>query len=153
MQNTRQAKRVNSPFHLQGTMARAPYIAMSIALVLLQYFVQGVVFAVHYGSGSEFWNPWILLPMSITRLEIWFHPRWKNEQWLLIPVLLVHATLMWLLLAAAIRRARSTGQSLLVASMVPCERRRMLCCASENASIWRRRHDMRKGACPTGPCL
>jgi hypothetical protein len=118
MQNTRQAKRVNSPFHLQGTMARAPYIAMSIALVLLQYFVQGVVFAVHYGSGSEFWNPWILLPMSITRLEIWFHPRWKNEQWLLIPVLLVHATLMWLLLAAAIRRARSTGQSLLVASMV-----------------------------------
>jgi hypothetical protein len=116
--NIRQAKRVNSPFRLQGTMARAPYIAMSIALVLLQYVVQGVVFAVHYGSASEFWNPWMVLPVSITRLQIWFQPRWKNEQWLLIPVLLVHATLVWLLLAAAIRRARSTGRSLLKASMV-----------------------------------
>ena len=117
-QNTRKAKRVNSPFGLQGAMPRAPYIARSIALVLLQYVVQGVVFAVHYGSGSEFWNPWILLPVSISTLSIWFQPHWKNEQWLLIPVLLVHTTLAWLLLAAAIRRARSTGRSLLVASMV-----------------------------------
>jgi hypothetical protein len=109
---------VNSPFRLQGTIARAPYLVASIALLLVQYALQGLVFAVHHGSASEAWTLWVLLPVSITRLSIWFEPRWQSEQWLLIPVMLAQITLTWLLLVAAIRRARSAGRSLLAASMV-----------------------------------
>lgn len=113
-----QAGVLNSPFRFQGTIARAPYLVISIGLLLVQYTMQGLVFAVHHASASEALTLWVLLPVSITRLEIWFEPRWQSEQWLLIPVMLAHVTLTWLLLVAAIRRARSAGRSLLVASMV-----------------------------------
>src|SRR5258706_3259364 len=106
---------MKSPFGFQGTIARAPYLVTSIVLLFVQYLVQGLVYAAHDHAVLGFWNFTFAIP--IAGLTLWFEPSWKSDHWMLMLIAIFDIAVSWLLLALAIRRARATNRSLLLACL------------------------------------
>src|SRR3569832_1986470 len=106
----------------QGTISRTRYLGTSLAQLLAQYLVHGLTHAVY---GHEVWgiNLDRVLPAPGTVYELLFTS--SGEQGIRLLVLALVAVIdlaaAWLLLGAAIRRARTTSRSDLVAclSVVP----------------------------------
>jgi len=103
-----------SPFRFQGAIARAPYLVISIALLLVQYLIQGLLLATHIRATLGYWN--FMFPVWVW-FGLWFEPGWKSDHWALALVLIVDIAVAWLVLALAIRRARAASRSLLIASL------------------------------------
>lgn len=110
----------------RGGISRSRYVLASVALLLAQGFSQ--YFAMNYLIGLPYawhgishaaadWNTWVRFPASVVWLAIWSGGNWGTNLWLLIPVLLMDLAIAWMLVVVAVRRARSTGSSLLRACL------------------------------------
>lgn len=113
---------MKSWFRFQGAVARRPYFLASIALLLVQFVMQGLLLEfTPPGRGLLHiwaWDFWARFPASLAVLGLGNVVEWRVENWLLVAVLLSDIAITWLLLALAVRRARSTGGSLLGACLV-----------------------------------
>jgi hypothetical protein len=105
------------PMHVQGTIARAPFIAASCAALLLQYVMQFLVYRIPDHSILGPWNLSFRSPVTQLIAATGSGQPWTSAHWLLVMILAVEIAVAWLLLVLAIRRARAAGRSLLVACL------------------------------------
>ncbi len=106
---------MKSPFRFQGAIAPAPYLVASFSLLVVQYLMRGLVFAFHGHMAVGFWS--LVQPVFVVGLGSWIEPSWHSDHWLLLLALIVDVVVAWLLLALAIRRARTADLSLLIACL------------------------------------
>ncbi len=107
---------MKSPFRFQGALAPAPYLVASFALLVVQYVIRGLLFEYH--DHLAFGAFGILQPASVVEFDSWIASGGHPNPWLLVLTLIIDIVVTWLLLALAIRRARTADWSLLVASLV-----------------------------------
>jgi hypothetical protein len=116
-----------SLFSFRGGISWRSYVLASVALLiaqgLSQYFMADYLLTLPYAwhrisAAAADWNTWVRFPASLVGLVMWGAGEWTAEFWLLIPALLLDLAIAWMLVALSVRRARSTGSSLLCACLV-----------------------------------
>ena len=105
----------------EGTIARAPYLATSISVVLIQLLLHHFVYEWHPMTSDSALNGMEFLPAFTLWSYTSFSLQWQFALWPLVAVGVIDIFTAWLLLTLAIRRARTTDRSLLLAclAMVP----------------------------------
>jgi hypothetical protein len=106
---------MTSFFRFQGSISRAPYLAVSTGFLLTQYLVHGLVYASHIDAPSGFLT--FMLPAPAIVLGLWIASGWQSDPLVPLLIAIVDVVIAWVLLASAIRRARTTSQSLLLACL------------------------------------
>lgn len=89
----------------------------SIALLMAQYLVRGAAYVAHGHSTAAVWSHWYTFLVSLMGVRIWIDPEWKSGFGLQLLIMLVDIVVAWVLLALAIRRARTEGSSPLTACL------------------------------------
>lgn len=111
----------------RGTISWRRYLLVSVALLLVQglsqYFTMNYLLGLPrewrgFSNSDAEWHTWVRFPASLVGHAMWSAREWTRSFWLLIPALLVDLAIAWMLVALAIRRARSAGSSLLCACLV-----------------------------------
>lgn len=106
---------MTSPFSFRGGITRARYFMASCAVLLASYAVRVCALLV---TDNPLQHNLVLSP-SVPRqlLESWPGLGLQSGLWWLLTALAAEIVLAWLMLALAVRRARSTDQSMLFACL------------------------------------
>ena len=108
---------MKNPFRFQGSIKAPPYLVASLAIVATEYIALDLIYASgdHPALGAGNLAYWF--PVSMFGLGRIFQPGGTLSYWRLLAILACVAA-AWVLLALAIRRARTVNCSSLVASLV-----------------------------------